>query len=836
MLLNMRYESGATENLKLIQNIINILFRQLSFVMTMAVFLSSFTSLHAVDNVNDTTSSATPDSVVFQWISTRDTVALADWLEEGGDPDIYNADYTILGQEKYKRQTPSGIPIPFGRADLSRKSVHGINALHLAVMNDDTTTIGLLLDAGADIEAIDNDNNTPLLASWMIQQDFLSKYPNPFSNTFGYLPRTESQVKWSRKNAFLFLYNRGADISKLTASPEEILTRGTWFNMPEIMKIGLERGADVNVGIKNELCFDDKGEKQGEDDVLGRQLIHLAVKFKAIRALEVLIKNEAQLNTPDSKGQTPFIMAVNSKAMELIEILLAEGISPNSTDAKGVPALQVALQNGSPGLVKFLLSKGVSTDEFDLTDGRPLFSAIRHNKPSMVEGLLECGFDPNSFNENLKTLLHLAVSDRNELMCNILIKAGAIVDLHDGEGYPPLYYALGRTFQIPYSTIQLLLENGSDVNQTWGNGEGPLFAAALRNDPELLRMIIDYGADLDRVDGDGKTSVSYLLTSSIRFKTLKILMEYGANFLSLNRNGWTILHGIIRDKNRELLESVLAENVSQIINCLHKKKSPLHMAVTEGDTVFARLLLQAGADPNVGLEADELPFGQEFCFSIALANNDTTIMRLLFDFGARVYLGDKFIYDRDDAELVEDVLRRRKSQGEILFKEQRAIYLAVAYNAEKCAQVLINEGVDFKAKNIHNQSPLWWAINYPGRESLHLNDKSEVVELLLENGANPDQKDHYGLNLLCHTCDSQAEWLVKLLLKAGANANSKQQKKPALHFAVEKQNLSITKVLIEYGADIKITDRKGRTVFQIAQKNEDLEMVMLLKNAMANQE
>ena len=255
------------------------------------------------------------------------------------------------------------------------------------------------------------------------------------------------------------------------------------------------------------------------------------------------------------------------------------------------------------------------------------------------------------------------------------------------------------------------------------------------------------------------------------------------------------------------------------------------MAVSEGDTVFARLLLQAGADPNVGLEPDELPYGHEFCFSIALANNDTAMVKMLFDYGARVYLGDKFIYERDDAELVEDVIQRRRAQGEILFQEQRAIYLAVAYNAAKCAQVLINEGVDFKAKNIHNQSPLWWAINYPGRDSLHLRNKAEVVELLLEKGANPDQEDHYHLNLLCHSCDSQAEWLVKLLLEAGANANVKQRGKPALHFAVEKGSVGITQMLIKHGADINAVDRKRKTAHQIAREVDNAEMVRLLENA-----
>jgi len=861
-----------------------------------------------------------PDSIVFQWINTGDTGALSDWLKNGGDPNLFNGYFTLLGHAVISQQPHIVIQLLDAGADVEGFNISGLSALQLAVSNSDTTLIGLLLDAGADIknrafddftplmravdnrnpvavdylikrgadfnarcsfffgsvrrtalhhaaeidclpvinilldaganiETLDNTDKTPLLTAWKISPDFV-KNQKSTDQTY----ETESMVKWHGKDAFLYLWEQGANISVLRVSPEEILQRGAWFNLPELMKLGLKRGGDVNVRIRNELGKGKGGQLRPEDYLFGRQLIHLAAKFNATKAIEFLKTQGVKLTAPDSSGQTPFIIAVNWEAMDVIELMLSEGISPDNTDLQGIPALQFALRNASYEVADFLLQKGASANKFDLTDPRPLIQAARKNDIRWIELLLKWGFNPNVLDrDEIKSLnpdiypepqvfkfkypIHYAAKFGNEEICRLLINAGAEVDIRDQNGLSTLSIALGEAKGIKHSTIRLLLENGADVNQKLEGGYSPLHLAVKYRDPDLVQMFNDFGADPDQLDGMEKPPMAYCNVDPINAEILLILFENGADFQTLNESGRTLLHCAIVYNHRKLLEAVLAEDAKSIINSLYGNSSALHLAISKRNIEFARLLLQAGADPNVGLNAGESPVGKQHCLSMAYSKNDTGMVKLLLDYGARAFLEDKNLYVKDDADFIRYVLNSRKKRGETpLIREHRAIYLAVAYNAVKCMKTFIMEGVNINIKNDYNQTPLWWAFNYPGRESLHLKNKTEVVELLLSNGADPNQNDDLGLNLLCHAIDNQAEWFVRLLLEAGARANSIQKRKSALHYAVARKNLKLAQMLIEHGAFPDGSIGNQKSPLQMAKDVCDAEMVELLKKAKSNVE
>ena len=105
---------------------------------------------------------------------------------------------------------------------------------------------------------------------------------------------------------------------------------------------------------------------------------------------------------------------------------------------------------------------------------------------------------------------------------------------------------------------------------------------------------------------------------------------------------------------------------------------------------------------------------------------------------------------------------------------------------------------------------------YSGSTLLHLaitGDKLDLVKLLLEKGAHLDAKDDYGFTPLLKAVEYGApEEVIDLLLKHGANVHvSAEDRKTALHFAAQKDDVKTMKQVIKKGLPVDAEDKDGWT-------------------------
>jgi len=137
---------------------------------------------------------------------------------------------------------------------------------------------------------------------------------------------------------------------------------------------------------------------------------------------------------------------------------------------------------------------------------KALFKAIRNGKIEMVKEAIANGANVNTFNINIITPLHYAVSKSHNEIVELLISKGADVNFMadisrnrrstHSRGLSPLIVAI-RVHNV--EGVRMLLVNGADINAKDGNtnGESPLFYSLNNDNIEITKMLIDEGADFN---------------------------------------------------------------------------------------------------------------------------------------------------------------------------------------------------------------------------------------------------------------------------------------------------------------------------------------------------
>ncbi|KAJ6745481.1 POTASSIUM CHANNEL AKT1 [Salix koriyanagi] len=149
--------------------------------------------------------------------------------------------------------------------------------------------------------------------------------------------------------------------------------------------------------------------------------------------------------------------------------------------------------------------EGILKDtEHMLTQGRmdlPLtlcFAAMRGDD-LLLHQLLKQGSDPNELDDNGRTALHIAASKGNEHCVTLLLEYGADPNIKDSEGIVP------SAEQNNLDLLEEIAGYGGDVTLPATCGTTALHAAISSGNTEMVKFILDQGADVDKPDLHGWT-------------------------------------------------------------------------------------------------------------------------------------------------------------------------------------------------------------------------------------------------------------------------------------------------------------------------------------------
>jgi ankyrin repeat protein len=248
-----------------------------------------------------------------------------------------------------------------------------------------------------------------------------------------------------------------------------------------------------------------------------------------INSIRFALNAGADVNTQDSRGQTPlWIAAIEDRIeiedkKEIVRLLLNAKADVDKTDNDGRAPLFMAVSLGNKGMVGLLLKAKADVNKAKNNGYTPLLEAILDGRKEIVELLLNAKADVNKASKHDWTPLHEAVCKGNKEIVELLLNNGANVNRADYSRCTALYSAVCNGHK---DIVALLLNVGANVNQADNEGNTPLHKAASWGSKEIIKLLLNAGAPVNQANNYDEIPLAIAIKKG-RKDVVKLLRKFG---------------------------------------------------------------------------------------------------------------------------------------------------------------------------------------------------------------------------------------------------------------------------------------------------------------------
>ncbi|XP_058528998.1 ankyrin repeat and SAM domain-containing protein 6 isoform X2 [Ochotona princeps] len=278
------------------------------------------------------------------------------------------------------------------------------------------------------------------------------------------------------------------------------------------------------------------------------------------------------------------------------------------SDEAGNTALQFAAAGGHEPLVRFLLRRGASVNSRNHYGWSALMQAARFGHVNVAHLLLDHGADANAQNRLGASVLTVASRGGHLGVVKLLLEAGAFVDPPNSSGEQPGsgdsrnelldITALMAAIQHGHeAVVRLLMEWGADSNRVAPTvGWSPLMLAALAGRLSITQQLVEKGANPDHLSVLGKTAFEVALDRKHRD-----LADYLDPLTTVRpktdeeKRRPDIFHAL-KMGNFQLVKEIADEDPNHVNLVNGDGATPLMLAAVTGQLPLVQLLVERHAD------------------------------------------------------------------------------------------------------------------------------------------------------------------------------------------------------------------------------------------------
>ncbi|KER25453.1 hypothetical protein T265_07077 [Opisthorchis viverrini] len=355
-----------------------------------------------------------------------------------------------------------------------------------------------------------------------------------------------------------------------------------------------------------------------------------------------------------------------------------------------------------------------------------VFEWARQNRTDMLKIPLQDHKVNVNIQDNFnRTPLHFAASSGNLETVKLLIQYRATIDVMDKFGITPLMWSVYNNHK---KVSIYLLDNGAKYTKLTKQGQTIIHFVAEANAIGILKYLYQkyHILKIDEPDHTGLTP--FLVAAHRGNQTLmEVFYKQRCNVLQKDRRGRSALHLAAWKGHMGVMAYLLKlPQMLELINDLDSQgNSPLHYATDLNQQEIVRLLLIAGANPDITSETKDTPLIE--------------VSRLGYH------------------TCIETLLAHKANRKATTKNGNSALHEATLANLPDTIYFLIRHQFDVEATNNRGQTPLHLAVEQ---------NKLETVEALLLVGASLGVKCKDGITPLEVAARASYSTLVDLIIQA----------------------------------------------------------------------
>jgi len=386
--------------------------------------------------------------------------------------------------------------------------------------------------------------------------------------------------------------------------------------------------------------------------------------------------------------------------------------------------------------------------------------------------------------------------DEHETPISLAIKHGHldVVRLVIFYGAPvdreTLYGAIDEKGQSLYSKGDKIVEI---LLLNLGDKTQLLLEAAAKGYNVMMRLLVSTGIDVAVKDKDGFMPL-HIASKNGSEGVAEVLLSHGADVAAKGPNGQTALHLAVTNGDIKLIQ-LLVDNGASVVSRDERGWTPLHLAADGGFTDIVRLLVAEGGDPN-GREQEGLT-----ALHLAAKKGHCAVVQWLIEHGV-----DQKQRDND---------------------QMTALHWAAKERHESVVKLLAQDKANLVAKDKYGRDALNISAREDGRES--------VTRILVERGADMTSREDSGRGCLEYAALQGHVEVARVLIENRAPLDNKDGfGRMALHYASMGGHVAMVRLLVQKGVDVDAVDKDGWTALHYASRKGDKEVEQVLRNAGAN--
>jgi len=546
--------------------------------------------------------------------------------------------------------------------------------------------------------------------------------------------------------------------------------------------------------------------------------------------LNYFIDHGLDVNRKDNHNNTPLIYGILALNNLVINNLLDHHADVNYLKQINIDLalFKNILIYGKEEFIESICNNyNINVNEVDEQGNSMLFYGIQYgyDNVNVIQHLVQCGININECNENEDTPLMYAIKYGRIKVIQYLINEGVELDRCNSMN-EYLYninkkYNKNKKYYHDYYSIKDIFD---ETMKKKCNQESIQYAINTHNE-ELIKYLIDKNASFSRV-----VLIKYIVNNSDKYilnywiqhgMDINYEDEYGISFLnySISIQKISMIKYLIENyeininsinRNIKMIENVIINNKIKILKYLIKHHLNINKKDCNGMDVLDYVIKAEKIEMIKYLIECEINISSQKLISISLMDKiikeDNKNLISIFCHHEKYFKVGKLNDQHSIMSYINENKINNRSLIEFLIKDgieihsnEDRLFLAIENNDVSLAKELIYKGI-----NLNVESENGTLLNY----AIQHNNKT-IIQYLVENGADINKvckrkfNNYDNINLyyppLLLAIHHNNEWIVKYLIEKGANINIYVRNQSLLSFIIERNNLTLLKLLNNYG-------------------------------------